>query len=101
MATPIQFNSEVVDFIAQHNLGNTCFLILLNMMKIYSKLVSIEIELDYWQDGGDDEGHLVFNIVLESDQETALKDYNDYVTWEVTNIVPDDCVLCAMTIERR
>jgi hypothetical protein len=104
MAIPIKFDSEVVEFINKHNLMRTCFLMLSNITKIYSDLISIKIELDYWQDDDeaddDDEGHLVFRVMLESDQKTALEDYDDYVTWIVENIPPQNAIFCATIIDR-
>lgn len=68
----------------------------------FSNRKKLTAELDYFQeDNTEDEGHVVFRLVLDSSQETAFKEYSLWVEWFVTNVRPDDRTLFTLTFTRR
>jgi len=95
---PIKIDVEVVNFIAQKNLGYQFFQILSNLIRIFPNLNSIEIRTDQFEDA--EEEHIVTNIVSSSDQKTLLNEYHDFVSWEVENIGPEDLGYFILTMDR-
>jgi hypothetical protein len=62
--------------------------ILLSKAKIaFSCLETVFADLSHFQDeGGDELGHVVLRITVRSDQENTLREYDDWIEWEINSI---------------
>lgn len=74
----------------------------LNQARVaFSNIIQLSAELDYFRDEGiEDSTHIVIRIEVNSDQKTALSEYDSWVNWVIQNISPDDSNFFTLTVQR-
>lgn len=94
-------SSECIEFCNSRGLVSSLRIYLDQTRKLFSGFEGLFAELDYFQDDGDnDEGHVVLRLRIQSDLNTALRDYDAWVNWVVDNIKPDYAIYFTLTIDR-
>jgi len=68
---------------------------------VFSNIVHLSAELDYFRDEGiEDSTHVVIRVEVNSDQKVALDEYDAWVNWVIQNISPDDGNFFTLTVQR-
>jgi len=74
---------------------------LVKVKEIFSNIVGLSAELDYfWDEGIEDSTHVVIRIKVSSDQKTALSEYDSWVNWIIQNISPNESNFFTLTVQR-
>jgi hypothetical protein len=68
---------------------------------VFSTIAHLSAELDFFRDEEiEDSTHVVIRIEVNSDQRTALSEYDSWVNWVIQNISPDDSNFFTLTVHR-
>ncbi len=69
--------------------------------RIFPNAKKTYAELDCFEDNeSEDVGHVVMRVEVESDQETALREYDLWIDWVIENIAPYYSSFFTLTVKR-
>jgi len=89
---------EFADSAGINDVLETC---LTKARKVFSKVTGLYAELDQFQDDDpEDDGHVVIRVEVESDQDTALREYDRWVDWITGYLSPESSNRFTLTIKR-
>jgi len=98
---PERVSNVCVEFCDSYGLNPVLRTCLEHARKTFSNIRNLYAELDYFRDDQpEDIGHVVMRVEVESDQETALKEYDAWVDWMITNITASESNFFTLTVRR-
>jgi hypothetical protein len=69
--------------------------------ELFSNRVKLSADLDYFRDDqGENVPHVAIRIEVNSDQQTALQEYDHLVRWIASEVPPSDSQLFTVTVKR-
>ncbi len=68
---------------------------------VFSNIVEVSVDVDYFRDvQAEDVPHVVIRVKVNSDQQTALQEYDQLVCWMASQMSPSDSQLFTITVRR-
>lgn len=90
-----------VEFCDSRGLNSVLRTCLEQVRETFSNIRNLYAELDHFRDDEpEDIGHVIIRLEVESDQKTALKEYDACVDWMVGNIAASDSNFFTLTVRR-
>lgn len=89
------------EFCDSHSLNPVVRRSLTKARELFSNIKNLYAELGYFRDDeSEDSGHVVIRVEVDSDQGTALNEYDNWTNWMVENISPRDSNHITITVKR-
>jgi len=83
----VPITQDCKEFCESRRLSSILGEYLTKVKKVFSNIVSLSAEMDYFMDDDSaDEGHIVLRVEVVSDQKTALAEYDKWVYWVISSI---------------
>jgi hypothetical protein len=94
-------SKECVEFCDSQGLTSILADCLSKAKELFSNRIKLSAELDYFQDEQEEDiPHVVIRIEVNSDQQTALQQYDQLVKWMTSEVSPSDSQLFTVTVKR-
>lgn len=94
-------SKECLEFCYSRGLSSILANCLKRVKDIFSNIVELSAELDYFRDDqAEDVPHVVIRVEVNSDQETALQEYDQLVCWMAEHVAPSETDYFTMTVKR-
>ena len=94
-------SKECMEFCDSQGLTSTLADCLKRVKDLFSNRVELSAGLDYFRDDqAEDVPHVVIRVKVNSDQQTALQEYDQLVCWMAGQISPGDSQLFTVTVKR-
>ncbi|MFZ2148729.1 MAG: hypothetical protein WAV28_16050 [Sedimentisphaerales bacterium] len=98
---PEPVNGACIEFCDSHGLNPVLRTCLERARHTFSNIKNLYAELDYFRDNEqEDVGHVVIRLEVESDQKTALSQYDAWIDWMVANLSVSESNFFTLTIRR-
>lgn len=90
-----------IEFCDSRGLSSVLAACLTKAKEIFSTIVKLSAELDYFRDDqAQNTEHVVIRVEVNSDQQTALREYDRWIRWMATNVAPSDSDFFTLTVRR-
>lgn len=98
---PTTVSEECKEFCNSRGLSYVLEKCLIKAKEIFSNIIKLSAELDYFRDDlTEDTAHVVIRVEVNSDQQTALREYDQWICWMAINVTPNDSEFFTLTIRR-
>ena len=98
---PTPVSEECKEFCDSQGLSFVLAKCLNKAKELFSNIVKLSAELDYFRDDqAENTAHVVIRVEVNSDQETALREYDQWICWMATNVAPSDIDFFTLTVRR-
>lgn len=98
---PEPVSHACVEFCDSHGLNSILRMCLKKVREIFSNITRVYAELDHFRDDEPgDIGHIVIRVEVESNQPTALAEYDKWVNWVILEIPPEQRNFFTLTVRR-
>ena len=98
---PERVSDACKEFCDSHGLNSVLRICLEQARHTFSNIKNLYAELDYFRDNEpEDVGHVVIRLEVESDQKTALSQYDAWIDWMVANLSVSESNFFTLTIRR-
>ncbi len=92
---------ECLEFCDSHNLNSILTECLKEARKVFSNILSLSAELDYFRDDENEKTeHVVIRVEVKSAQQIAFEEYDKMVCWIAKNISPSQGEYFTINIKR-
>jgi hypothetical protein len=94
-------STACAEFVESHRLNEVLERCLSKARQLFSNIKNLYAELDYFRDDEpEDIGHVVIRVEVDSDQQTALDEYDAWVDWMIENLPNSANDFFTITIKR-
>lgn len=92
---------QCLEFCNSHGLISDLRKCLNEAKKIFSNISNLKAEYDRFPaDEYEEDGHVVLKVEVDSDQDTAFREYDDYTAWMMDNISDENLDFFILTVVR-
>ena len=94
-------SKECIEFCDSQGLTSILAECLMKAKELFSSRIKLSADLDYFRDDQEENTpHVVIRVEVNSDQQTAIREYDQFVCWMATEIHPSDSQHFTITVKR-